>query len=584
MPCWYFEKKEIRNTPSIQDGLDHATEARYRREGARFIIDAGTKMGLRYDTCATGVVYFHRFYMFHSFKEFHRYITAACCLFLAGKVEETPKKCKDIIKVCQALLSPQLFTVFGEDPKEEVMTMERILLQTIKFDLQVEHPYGILLKFAKVVKGDKEKIQKLVQMAWTFINDSLCTCLCLLWEPEIISVSLMYLATRLTKFDIQDWHGRAPGTRIKWWDFLVEDITVELMEDICHKVLDLYSSNPQSQLREDSPPTTPIKKSEVRDTPPPPPPNKRSNTTTPVEGLPEKAVKKERKSDAHHPPALDSRPPKHSSSSKRTPSLDSGPPVSKTSTVSVSKPPHTTAPSSAPLNTKPEFSTFNPYMASHMFSSSFMSQEGSKSIQNLMGGGGGGGGTAGNPAPAPEKYPPPQTSVAPPTGPGGQYPPPAGQYPPSQYTQPSVYAPTANAPYSQPPPAGTSYTVPPHGAYPPPATAATAPAQSYNVPITNPQNYPQGSYPPNYQPTPYQYNSQPQQPQTGAYQQNMAYTPQTQPSAPQQYPQQPVLNPRIPLSGAPVPPRMPMPNQQNQARTPNPSSSGGLTVRISGRR
>lgn len=40
----------------------------------------------------------------------------------------------------------------------------------------------------------------------------------------------MYLATRLTKFDIQDWHGRVPGTRIKWWDFLVEDITVELME------------------------------------------------------------------------------------------------------------------------------------------------------------------------------------------------------------------------------------------------------------------------------------------------------------------------------------------------------------------
>lgn len=40
----------------------------------------------------------------------------------------------------------------------------------------------------------------------------------------------MYLATRLTKFDIQDWHGHVPGTRIKWWDFLVEDITVELME------------------------------------------------------------------------------------------------------------------------------------------------------------------------------------------------------------------------------------------------------------------------------------------------------------------------------------------------------------------
>lgn len=37
--------------------------------------------------------------------------------------------------------------------QEEVITMERILLQTIKFDLQVEHPYGLLLRYAKLVKG-----------------------------------------------------------------------------------------------------------------------------------------------------------------------------------------------------------------------------------------------------------------------------------------------------------------------------------------------------------------------------------------------------------------------------------------------
>ena len=33
------------------------------------------------------------------------------------------------------------------------MTLERILLQTIKFDLQVEHPYALLVKYAKSVKG-----------------------------------------------------------------------------------------------------------------------------------------------------------------------------------------------------------------------------------------------------------------------------------------------------------------------------------------------------------------------------------------------------------------------------------------------
>lgn len=35
------------------------------------------------------------------------------------------------------------------------MVLERILLQTIKFDLQVEHPYQFLLKYAKQLKGMK---------------------------------------------------------------------------------------------------------------------------------------------------------------------------------------------------------------------------------------------------------------------------------------------------------------------------------------------------------------------------------------------------------------------------------------------
>lgn len=253
-------------------------------------------------------------------------------------------------------------------------------------------------------------------------------------------------------------------------------------------------------------------------------------------------MKKERKPDPHHTALADIRLPKHSSSSsfKQTPSSDSGHPVTKTPTTSIPMPPMTGAPLSGLASTNPEFSTFNPYMASHMFSSSFMSQEGSKSIQTLMGGG-----PQGKQAPVPENYPPQPNSAAPVTVPGGQYPPQASQYP-SQYPPTSNYAPPANAPYSQPPPTGASYSVPPHGTYP---SAPNAPAQpqSYNVPMTTPQSYPPGTYPPNYQPQAYQYNSQPQQPppQTGNYPQNMNYNPPPQPPAPQQYQQQPVLNPRI---------------------------------------
>uniref|UniRef100_A0A672YFK5 Cyclin-K n=1 Tax=Sphaeramia orbicularis TaxID=375764 RepID=A0A672YFK5_9TELE len=242
-PCWYWDKKDLAHTPSQSEGLDPATEARYRREGARFIFDVGTRLGLHYETLATGIVYFHRFYMFHSFKQFPRYVTGGCCLFLAGKVEETPKKCKDIIKTARSLLNDIQFAQFGDDPKEEVMVLERILLQTIKFDLQVEHPYQFLLRYAKQLKGDKNKVQKLVQMAWTFVNDSLCTMVALQWEPQIIAVAVMYLAGRLCKFDIQEWTSKLSSRR--WWEQFVHDVPVEVLEDICHQILDLYSQAKQ---------------------------------------------------------------------------------------------------------------------------------------------------------------------------------------------------------------------------------------------------------------------------------------------------------------------------------------------------
>lgn len=229
-------------------------------EGARFIIDCGSQMSLGHNTVATGVVYFHRFYMVHSFRSFPRYVTACCCLFLAGKVEETPKKCKDIIKTAKGLLSDVKFQSFGDDPKEEVMTLERILLQTIKFDLQVDHPYGFLVKYAKSLKGDNGKLQKMVQMAWNFVNDSLSTTVCLQWEPEVIGIALIHLASKLSKFTVSDWIGRQ-SHHLRWWDMFVADVEMEVLEDICHQVLDLYQqAQANSAQAPESPPQLPPSK------------------------------------------------------------------------------------------------------------------------------------------------------------------------------------------------------------------------------------------------------------------------------------------------------------------------------------
>ena len=52
--------------------------------------------------------------VFHTFLEFPRYVTATCALFLAGKAEETPKKCRDLIKTVRGLTNDQQFGTFGQ--------------------------------------------------------------------------------------------------------------------------------------------------------------------------------------------------------------------------------------------------------------------------------------------------------------------------------------------------------------------------------------------------------------------------------------------------------------------------------------
>ena len=76
---------------------------------------------------------------------------------------------------------------------------------------------------------------------------SLCTMLSLQWEADIIAVALMYLASRLTKFDIQDWQGKTLGYKGKWWDSIVEDVNIELLEGQKYKGNGLFLSHSKSE-------------------------------------------------------------------------------------------------------------------------------------------------------------------------------------------------------------------------------------------------------------------------------------------------------------------------------------------------
>ncbi|GAB0190955.1 cyclin-K [Grus japonensis] len=496
-PCWYWDKKDLAHTPSQLEGLDPATEARYRREGARFIFDVGTRLGLHYDTLATGIIYFHRFYMFHSFKQFPRYVTGACCLFLAGKVEETPKKCKDIIKTARSLLNDVQFGQFGDDPKEEVMVLERILLQTIKFDLQVEHPYQFLLKYAKQLKGDKNKIQKLVQMAWTFVNDSLCTTLSLQWEPEIIAVAVMYLAGRLCKFEIQEWTSKPMYRR--WWEQFVQDVPVDVLEDICHQILDLYSQGKQQmphhtphQLQQ--PPS--LQSTPQAPTSSPPRQIKRPAAVSPKEET--KASEppppsKIPKIETAHPPI----PPAHPPPERKPPlatAVSMGEAEQSTTVDSVDMPKVQIPPPAhpAPVHQPPPLPHRPPpppptsYITGMSTTNSYMSGEGYQSLQSMMKTEGPTYGAL-PPAYGPPTHLPYHPHVYPPNPPPPVPPPPPTSFPPPNIPPPTPGyppPPTYN-PNFPPPRLPPTHAVPPH---PPPGLGM--PPASYPPPTVPPGGQP----------------------------------------------------------------------------------------------
>ena len=101
----------------------------------------------------------------------------------------------------RSLTNEQQFASFGANPREEIMAFERVLLQTIKFDLQVDHPQDFIVSFVKSlnVAENDQKVQNMVQVAWNLANDSLCTTLCLQWESEIVAIAVIYLALKLSR-------------------------------------------------------------------------------------------------------------------------------------------------------------------------------------------------------------------------------------------------------------------------------------------------------------------------------------------------------------------------------------------------
>ncbi|KAK9704502.1 hypothetical protein K7432_010145 [Basidiobolus ranarum] len=236
---WYFKREEIEKTPSIQDGTPFEKELIERAKGCNFIVSVGRSLQLPQLTLATATTFLHRFFMRQSLKDYHYYDIGATCLFVATKVEETLRKLKDLIVVCVQKAQKNDKLLVEEDSKEfkrwrdMILYNEEIVMETICFDLAIEHPYVSLLRFTRELKGSKP----LAQTAWAFLNDSLRTTLCVTYRPHIVAAAALYIASKYLDEKLGD-----PVEGKPWWE--VVDASIQDIQDASSQILDQYQQLP----------------------------------------------------------------------------------------------------------------------------------------------------------------------------------------------------------------------------------------------------------------------------------------------------------------------------------------------------
>lgn len=261
---WILPAEWLENSPSRLDGCSKELEKEYRNKSSYFIETLAKELKCDRLVTSTACVLFNRFYAFQSFKCHERYIICATAVFLAAKVDEAPRHVKDVVAAYRALRSRQPNFIPDADSNavlEKVLIVERILLQTLCFDLLITHPYDALLRKIKALRPyiPAESRKDFHQACVDFINDSYRTTLLLQYSPLQIAVGAMFMAfihlslvpaaptssshshLRPTSSSSDPSTSSISSSPNSWLDLLSPNINKDELRDICQQIMEVYT-------------------------------------------------------------------------------------------------------------------------------------------------------------------------------------------------------------------------------------------------------------------------------------------------------------------------------------------------------
>ncbi|PIN13932.1 CDK9 kinase-activating protein cyclin T [Handroanthus impetiginosus] len=232
----FMTRDEIeRCSPSRKDGIDPLQEAHLRYSYCTFLQSLGVRLDLPQTTIGTAMVLCHRFFLCRSHASHDRFLIATAVLFLASKSEETPRALNDVLRMSCETLHKQDFTFLSymlpidwfERYRERILEAEQLILTTLNFELNVQHPYESLTSTLQKL-GFSQSV--LVNLALNLVSEGLRSSLWLQFKPHQIAAGAAYLAAKFLNMNLASCH-------YVWHEFHTPPF---VLKDIAHQLMELF--------------------------------------------------------------------------------------------------------------------------------------------------------------------------------------------------------------------------------------------------------------------------------------------------------------------------------------------------------
>ncbi|VVT43720.1 uncharacterized protein SAPINGB_P000115 [Magnusiomyces paraingens] len=187
-------------TPSqIQKLLDHsgiapATFQESKIHVFELIMRASINFKFPARTICTTMMIFQQYYLLNNTNTYSLLDIVSACLLVASKIEDTPKRSKELFMFLTHLKGISLTPEQQKDKKTLIINIEREIFETIGFDFRRTSVQYYLIKISK----DVDKVHKEVaRVAWIISVDALLSNVYLMIPSHTIAFACIILACKI---------------------------------------------------------------------------------------------------------------------------------------------------------------------------------------------------------------------------------------------------------------------------------------------------------------------------------------------------------------------------------------------------